>query len=254
MSEEKHLTPDEAVALLRQYRESGDTKLRDCVVEAHLYAARLVARRFSNRGVDYDDLYQVACLALLKAAERYDPDLGVAPINYFAPAMAGEVKNYFRDKSRLIRPPRKIGENARLIREAQYTLEQQLHRAPRLEELARETKLGEDEVLQSLEYTASLPLSLDEPIGEDGETRADTLTISRDIALRSFEDRDAAESLLRTLPEQEQQVMRLRFFDGLSQRETAKKLGISQMSISRYERAAIGKLRQNANNFSNNGD
>ena len=91
------LPPDETQRLLGLYAQTGDAKYRDRVVEAHLYIAQIIARRFSGRGVDYDDLFQVAALALTKALERYNPDRGIQFASFVTPAMVGEVKNYFRD-------------------------------------------------------------------------------------------------------------------------------------------------------------
>ena len=93
----------DAEGLLREYATTGNTAIRDRVVEAYLYIASIIARRFSGRGVDYDDLYQVASLSLLKSIERFDPDRGVKFASFVTPTMVGEVKNYFRDRSRLIR-------------------------------------------------------------------------------------------------------------------------------------------------------
>ena len=103
----------DAEGLLREYAMTGNTAIRDRVVEAYLYIASIIARRFSGRGVDYDDLYQVASLSLLKSIERFDPDRGVKFTSFVTPTMVGEVKNYFRDRSRLIRLPRRGGELVR---------------------------------------------------------------------------------------------------------------------------------------------
>ena len=102
-------------ALLKQYAHTRDPALREQIVEANLYIAQIVARRFSGRGVDYDDLYQVASLALFKAVDRYEPDKGVKFVSFVTPTMAGEVKNYFRDRSRTIRLPRKGAELAQAL-------------------------------------------------------------------------------------------------------------------------------------------
>ena len=97
----------DAERLLSEYRKNPDPAIIDRVVEAHLYIAAIIARRFSGRGVDYDDLYQVASLALYKSIERYDPERGVKFASFVTPTMVGEVKNYFRDRSRAIRLPRR---------------------------------------------------------------------------------------------------------------------------------------------------
>lgn len=241
----ERLTSRETAELMRRYLETGDCAARNRVVEAHLYIARIIARRFSGRGVDADDLFQVASLALVKAAERFDPSRGAQFSTYVTPVMVGEVRNYFRDKSQLIRPPRRAGELARIVERASETLTQRLCRSPRVDEIAREASLTEDEVLEGLEAASLKPVSLDAQIAqEDGEASiADALGFD-DPAYADMELRDTVARAMRELPEREREVLRMRFYGGLSQRETAEKLGISQMSVSRAERGALEKMRR----------
>ena len=114
-------------ALLAQYALSRAPDLRDRIVEAYLYIAEIVARKFSGRGVDYDDLYQVAALALVKGIERFDAEKGIKFASFITPTMIGEVKNYFRDRSRVIRLPRRSAQLARELREVKAKLEQELN-------------------------------------------------------------------------------------------------------------------------------
>ena len=241
----ERLSPQETAELMRRYVETGDWAARNRVVEAHLYIAQIIARRFSGRGVDTDDLFQAASLALVKAAERFDPSHGAQFSTYVTPVMVGEVRNYFRDKSRLIRPPRRAGELARIVERASEALTQKLCRSPRVDEIAREASLTEDEVLEGLEAAALQPVSLDAQIAqEDGEASiADALGFN-DPAYADVELRDAMARAMRGLPDREREVLRMRFYDGLSQRETAEKLGISQMTVSRAERGALEKMRK----------
>lgn len=125
--------------LLREYATTGNTAIRDRVVEAHLYIASIIARRFSGRGVEYDDLFQVASLSLLKSIERFDPERGVKFASFVTPTMVGEVKNYFRDRSRLIRLPRRGSELVRALETAKDALQLELQRQPTAEELAERT-------------------------------------------------------------------------------------------------------------------
>ena len=115
----------------------------DELVKKHLYVAEIVARKFSGRGVDFDDLYQVASLALFKAAKRYDPKREIKFVSFATPTMVGEVKNYFRDHSRLIRLPRKGTNLAKQISEARDRLSQILMRSPTIYELAEQLKLSQ---------------------------------------------------------------------------------------------------------------
>ena len=245
MGTKDRLQPQEAAALLRRYRDTGDVAARDRVIEAHLYIAQIIARKFSGRGVDVDDLYQVASMALLKAAQRFDPDRGIRFSTFATPAMVGEVKNYFRDRSSVIRPPRRAGELAALVNRTAEALMQKLRRAPNVEEIAEAADLTEDEVLEGLETAAFHPVSLDAQIsGEDGELALERVLGVEDAAYGQIELRDAVARALRELPERQREVLELRFFREMSQREAAEKLGISQMSVSRAERAALEEMKK----------
>lgn len=239
--------PGNGGTLLERYLISRSPEDRNDAVEAYLGYAAMIARRFSGRGVDYDDLYQVASLSLLKALERYDPAQNARFLTYALPTMAGEVKNFFRDRARLIRPPRGMQENSGRIAAARAHLEQTLMRSPTLYEIAEETGL---ELEQVAECMASVqPLSLDTPV-EDADGGTDTVLgdlIGReDTSLERMETRDEIRSLLTVLDEMERECIRLRFFENRSQRGTAEMLGVSQMSVSRIERRALAKMRARA--------
>lgn len=165
--------PMDAEELLREYASTGNTAIRDRVVEAHLYIASIIARRFSGRGVDYDDLFQVASLSLLKSVERYDPERGVKFASFVTPTMVGEVKNYFRDRSRLIRLPRRGGELLRVVENARDRLQMELQRQPTAEELAERSGVSLEDVLEVLEMRGAASLvSLDALPAEDDEAGA----------------------------------------------------------------------------------
>lgn len=237
-------------ALLEQYAHTRDPALREQIVEANLYIAQIVARRFSGRGVDYDDLYQVASLALFKAVDRYEPDKGVKFVSFVTPTMAGEVKNYFRDRSRAIRLPRKGVELAQALKLTRSSLEQELGRSPKLDELAQAMNLSEDEVAEALELSNAMSVSsLDAQIAEDEENAP----LSRflgfdDPGFASFEQSDMLQRAMCALDERQQTVIRARFFENRSQRDLAAELGVSQMTVSRIERQALEKLREQIKN------
>ena len=237
-------------ALLEQYAHTRDPALREQIVEANLYIAQIVARRFSGRGVAYDDLYQVASLALFKAVDRYEPDKGVKFVSFVTPTMAGEVKNYFRDRSRAIRLPRKGVELAQALKLTRSSLEQELGRSPKLDELAQAMNLSEDEVAEALELSNAMSVSsLDAQIAEDEENAP----LSRflgfdDPGFASFEQSDMLQRAMCALDERQQTVIRARFFENRSQRDLAAELGVSQMTVSRIERQALEKLREQIKN------
>ena len=236
---------------MRLYAETRKPEYRDRAVEGHLYIAEIIARRFSGRGVDYDDLFQVAALALVRAAERFNPDRGVQFNSFVTPSMVGEVKNYFRDKYRLIRTSRRSGELLRLVESAREALTQSLGRAPRADEIAGHTGLTEDDVLEALESSLAQPVSLDAPPPEGERSIAETLGAEEQGFLK-FENDDLLRRSMESLTQRQREVIELRFFENLPQREVAQRLGVSQMSVSRTERSAIAQLRRAAE-MENNG-
>ena len=236
--------------LLAEYGRMHSDALLDEICRQYLPLAGAIARRFSGRGVDYDDLYQVASLALFKAVDRYEPDKGVKFVSFVTPTMAGEVKNYFRDRSRAIRLPRKGVELAQALKLTRSSLEQELGRSPKLDELAQAMNLSEDEVAEALELSNAMSVSsLDAQIAEDEENAP----LSRflgfdDPGFASFEQSDMLQRAMCALDERQQTVIRARFFENRSQRDLAAELGVSQMTVSRIERQALEKLREQIKN------
>ncbi len=232
--------------LLRQYAMTRDEALRNKLVEAHLYIASIVARRFSRRGVDFDDLYQVASLALIKAVERYDPDRGVKFVSFATPTMIGEVKNYFRDKAQTISLPRRGRELLGKIASAREALEQKYFRAPTPEELAEHLNVPLDDIVEALEMQgAAMPASLDAMLpGEDdsGSTLRALIGVD-ETGFGRFEARQSIRQMLDSVTPTERTILINRYFGNLSQREVAQHLGVSQMTVSRAERKALSQLR-----------
>lgn len=246
-SEQARLSPEETARLLRRYAETRETAHRDRVVEGHLYIAEIIARKFSGRGVDYDDLFQVAALALTRAAERFDGERGIQFASFATPSMVGEVKNYFRDKSRLIRASRRGAELLRQVEAAREALTQTLGRAPKVDELARQAGLGEAEVLEALEAARLAPVSLDAEATEGEQSIAESLG-AEDRGFLDFENADQLRRSMEALTDKQRRVIELRFFENLTQREAARRMGVSQMSVSRAERGALELLRRELEN------
>ncbi len=243
MRTDLRLSPEETEGLLARWAASGDRAARDRLVEGHLYIAELIARRFSGRGVDFDDLFQVAALALTRCVDRYKPGRGAKFSTFATPSMVGEVKNYFRDKSRLIRAPRWASERTRRMNAALEALCHELGRFPRADELARRAGLSEDEVLEALEAEGMQPVSLDAELAEGERSVTDTLG-AEDAGFLRFENAERLRGPMERLEERQRRVIELRFFEGLTQRETARRLEMSQMSVSRTERAALMELKR----------
>lgn len=245
MAKASRLPPETLDSLLAEYRQTGDPSARDRIVEAHLYIAEIIARRFAGRGVDYDDLYQVASLALVRALDRYDPYRGVRFASFVTPNMVGEVKNYFRDRARTLRLPRRGVQLAREVEQARDRLAQSLGRMPRVDELADALNVPEDHILEALETAGLTLVSMDSPADED-QSLEQYLGIE-DRGYADFEGRDALNRALDALTPRRREIIRLRYFDNLSQREAAARVGVSQMTISREERLALKELKSALN-------
>ena len=230
--------------LFRKYRETGDVALRNEIVEKYLYIAAVLAKKFVGRGVDYDDLYQVASLALIKGVDRFDERKGLKFSTFITPTITGEIKNYFRDRSRLVHLPRKVSElRVSIKREAEKYLAETGKNAT-AKELAARLGVSEEEVLRCSE--AGGVVSLDSTVDHEGDSMSlhDVLPAEENI-FEDVENRDAVRAALSTLSDQERALVKYRFGHELSQMETAKRMGVSQMNVSRMERKILQKLREN---------
>lgn len=235
----------QAERLVADYVAQPTLENRDRLVEAHLYIAEIIARKFSGRGVEYDDLFQVAALALVRAVERFDPDRGVKFTSFVTPNMVGEVKNYFRDRARSVRLPRRGAQLAREIERARDELAQRLHRMPRVDELAEALNAPEDAVLEALEIGGLTMVSLDAGNEDEDAPSLDAFLGIEDRGFTDFERNDAIRRAMDALSPRQREIVRLRFFRNLSQREIAERVGVSQMTVSREERRALEAMRDN---------
>ena len=238
------LQKDRVEALSAEYVLNRDAAVRDEIVQICLPIARSVARKFSGRGVDEDDLFQVASLAMVKALERFDPAKNVKFTSFIVPCMVGEVRNYFRDCARVIRLPRRGLQLAAQVERAKHALTQECGRSPRADEIAERLQIPLEDVLEAIEIYAHRTLSLDD---ESSEAPIADFIGSQDAALEAFETREQLSSALGGLDERQREIIRLRYFENLSQRQVAERLNLSQMTVSRAERAALDALKKNIN-------
>lgn len=229
----------------RELHETGDRAIRDELIEAHLRLAEHLARRFSNRGVPLEDLIQVASLGLVKAVERFEPERGLEFSTFATPTIVGELKRHFRDKGWSVRVPRRIQELHVEVNSLVGTLTQRLGRSPTIEELARASGTSEEEVLEAMEAAqAYRSTSIDAPTtGDDPGAGLAGQLGDEDANLFAAENRMLVTSLIDTLPKREQLIMRLRFYDGMTQTQIADRLGISQMHVSRLLARSLNQLR-----------
>ena len=231
--------------LFQSYRESGDRGVRNELVEAHRGLAASIANDYRGRGVELDDLVQIAMLGTLKAVERFDPARGIPFSSFASRTVNGEIKRHFRDRTWAVRPPRSAQERHLDLRRARAALSSRLGRPPPVLELAGELDISTDQVLDALEAGAAYrATSLDaRRPGDDDSSLADRLP-GDDVPSRPVELRVLVDQLLETLPEREASIMRLRFYDELTQSEIAQRLGISQMHVSRLMRRCLDDLRE----------
>ena len=220
-------------------------ELRARIIEDLLPLATHLAARFRNRGEPFDDLVQVANLALIKATDGFDPDRGVSFSSYAVPFIAGELKRHFRDKTWHVRVPRRLQELSLQINRATDELTQRLGRSPTIADLAKHLEIGEEETIEALEAAGAYhSLSLDAPAGgEDGASTLVDLIGTEDTELAEVDARVALPPLLATLPAREQRILAMRFYGNLTQSQIAAEMGISQMHVSRLITKALTSLR-----------
>ena len=234
--------------LLRRYHEDGDLAAREQLIEEHMSLVRSLARRYSYRGEQLDDLVQIGAIGLIKAIDRFDLERGVELTTYATPNIIGEIKRHFRDRGWSVRVPRGLQElNVQLSRLLEQ-LTVQLSRSPTISELAKAAGVDEEDVLEALEsgraYT-SLSLSSGSGGGDDDDDVDPLESIGiEEHQYEVSEDRAVLAPGFRVLDQRERTILRLRFFDGLTQSQIAQQIGISQMHVSRLIRRSLEKIRQ----------
>ncbi len=222
--------------------EDDPAAYSDALVRRHTDLAESIARRYRGKGVDEEDLLQVAHMALLKAIQRYDPSAGsIRP--YAAATISGEMKKMLRDKGWSVRVPRSLQERSLEVASAAEEMSQRLGRPPETHELASKLDMSEAEVEEAMRARrAYISNSMDEPSDDTGRRLLDRLE-DEDFHLSSAEDRLVIESAMAKLPERKRLILHLRFNEDLTQSDIAEEVGISQMHVSRLLRAAIDELR-----------
>jgi RNA polymerase sigma-B factor len=235
----------EETLMLEEYCRTRDIKLRNKLISRYLYIAEIISKKFANRGIEYDDLLQVASLALIKALERYDASRGYKFSSFATPTIVGEIKNYFRDKSRIIRLPRRESEYLKKIENARTHLSNQLGRSPKPDEIGEYLNLSVEEVLELMESGyATKTASLDYYIDDDGETDLMAVVGHEEKNYSLIEDKDFIDRVMATLNDEERRVIHERFYKGRSQREISEEIGVSQMYISRMERRILERFKR----------
>jgi RNA polymerase sigma-B factor len=235
--------------LLTAYAQRPDPALREALVERYLPLARSIARRYARGAESLDDLVQVASLGLLKALERFDPERRVAFSSFAVPTIAGELRRHFRDRTWAVRPPRDLQERALAVERTSEELTNRLGTSPTVRQIGQALELPDEDVLEAMQaLRAGSATSLSSPRGgdEEGEhTLEATLGIHED-GYELAEHRVVLEQLARALTARERRVLELRFSEDLTQEQIGKRIGVSQMQVSRVLRQALAKLEAEA--------
>lgn len=232
--------------LLRLYAEERSPVLREALVERYQSFASALAARFPSRRDDADDIEQVAMIGLVKALDRFDPGVGVAFTTFAWATIHGELKRYQRDHTWAVRVPRSLQERYLRVHAVVEELSKQYGRSPRIDEIAPRVGLTHEEVIEAIDLgEARSATSIDvEP--DDGYSPAASALAVRDTGMSGAELRADLDRLLSVLPAREREILRLRFFEDLTQAEIGEKLGLSQMHVSRLLRQSVARLRLQA--------
>ena len=238
------LTAAETEALLRRAKD-GDSAAREKLVEGNLRLVLSVLQRFSGRGENADDLFQVGCVGLLKAIDNFDISQNVRFSTYGVPMIAGEIRRYLRDNS-AIRVSRSMRDTAYRVLQAREKLQREQQREPTVEQIARELDIPREEVVFAMDAVCD-PVSLFEPIYSDS---GDAVCVMDQVRDSRNTDEDWLEQIalkdaMEQLNARERMILALRFCDGKTQMEGSTEIGISQAQVSRLEKNAIRNIKKN---------
>ena len=223
--------------------EAERLSVRDELILLHMPLVDHIARKYSRRGEPLEDLVQVGMIGLVKATDRFDPDRGVEFSTYATPTVLGEIKRYFRDKCWSVRVSRRLQELRMAIAHASEGLTQRNGHAPTVSELATALGVTSDEIIEGLEAAGAYStVSLDPPDNGDETPYVSALLGVTDPGLEAVEDRESLRPLLATLSVRDRAILRMRFFQSMTQSEIAAVLGISQMHVSRLLARTLTQL------------
>jgi RNA polymerase sigma-B factor len=236
--------PGDDNSLLRRYHTGQDTAARDELVSKYLPLVRALAQRYSYTSEPLEDLCQVGAMALVKAIDRYRPGTGASFKAYAVPTIVGELRRHFRDTGWAIHIPRSLQERARTMGIAVNELSARLGRSPTIAELAAHTGLRREDVIEGLEVRMAYDAApLDSTSRGDEDSGWAARLGEEDARFEMVEYHAVLERTMRALPERERMLLHLRFTEDLSQSEIAKRVGVSQMHVSRLLRRAVSRLQ-----------
>ncbi|MDD2494655.1 MAG: SigB/SigF/SigG family RNA polymerase sigma factor [Tissierellia bacterium] len=233
--------------LFLKYNKTRDIEIRNEIFEKYKYMPEIISKKYNNRGIEYDDIYQIACMGLIYAIERYDISRGFEFTSFATPTILGEIKRYFRDKGWFIKIPRKIQEISKKVNDTNILLSNKLQRTPSVKDIADFMSCTEEEVLEAFEAgkmfnSQSLDTKFDSN-NEESEITLMDLIGEYDKHFSIIENKDFIQKSINKLNELEKQIIINRYFNNKTQSEIANELNISQMTVSRIEKKSLEKLR-----------
>lgn len=237
------LKESEKAELLKKCRQ-GDNRAREELIQGNLRLVLSVVQRFTNRGENPDDLFQVGCIGLIKAIDNFDISQNVRFSTYAVPMIIGEVRRYLRDNNS-VRVSRSMRDTAYHAMQVKEKLQVSLNREPTVDEIAKEMGRKKSDVVLALEAIVE-PVSLYEPVYSDG---GDTIYVMDQVGDRETDESWLSElqfkQTVNSLPEREKKILFMRFLQGKTQVEVASEIGISQAQVSRLEKNAIHRIKDN---------
>lgn len=237
------LTQSEKEKLLEKIKK-GDCEAREHFIQGNLRLVLSVVQRFSSRGENPDDLFQVGCIGLIKSIDNFNTEIGVRFSTYAVPMIIGEIRRYLRDNNS-IRVSRSLRDTAYKALSAKEKLVLRLNREPTIEEIAKETEITKEEIVFALDAIAD-PVSLYEPVYHDG---GDAIYVMDQVCDEKCKDEKWLEQIclseaMKHLNKREKHILSLRFFKGKTQMEVAEEIGISQAQVSRLEKGALDHMKK----------
>ncbi|MDD7762272.1 MAG: SigB/SigF/SigG family RNA polymerase sigma factor [Ezakiella sp.] len=248
--EEKKEKKERVRALFAEFDKTKDPKIRDELIKEHMYLPEILAKKYTGRGIEYDDIFQIACIGLILAVDRYDFSRGYEFSSYATPTIIGEIKRYFRDKGWTIKVPRRVQELSKKITNAKNQLMQELGEVPTAKEIADLLEISEEEVIEVMEASkvyqpGSLDISIDS--GDDGnELYLSDIIGDEDPTYDRVENLDFIKRELEKYNDIERTIVIERYINRKTQIQIAKELNISQMTVSRIEKRVIREIQKDA--------
>ena len=248
MKYERKISKEDVKQLFIEYEKTRDRELRDLLIENYLYIPKILSRKYGHKSGDNEDIFQVACLGLMYAVERFDVSRGYEFDTFATPTIIGEIKRYYRDREWLIRIPRKIQDLNREINQTRTMLEHKLMRSPTITEIANYLEIPEENVIKAMESSnAYYPksLSMEYESNQDGqEVSLMDILGNTDNNIENVENIDLLNKKIQSLNPVERIIVEQRFFQSKTQKEVAEYINKSQMTVSRIEKRIMKKIKE----------